>query len=85
MGIPGRKGRRGRAPEDAVVREVKEELQLDIQPVEALGRVVYAYPDVKWISLFFIVLYRRSSHNERTQRATLVAQIITIHLRLVGC
>ncbi|MDA7549193.1 NUDIX domain-containing protein, partial [bacterium] len=45
--FPGGKVEEGERPEDAVVREVNEELQIDIEPVEPLGRVVYEYADVK--------------------------------------
>ncbi|MCH1533355.1 MAG: (deoxy)nucleoside triphosphate pyrophosphohydrolase [Schleiferiaceae bacterium] len=45
--FPGGKVEQGELPEDAVIREVKEELQLDISPVEVIGRVVYEYPDIK--------------------------------------
>ena len=43
--FPGGKVEEWERPEDAVIREVKEELQLDINPVAPVGRVVYEYPD----------------------------------------
>ena len=45
--FPGGKVEEGERPEDAVIREVNEELQLDIHPVASIGRVVYEYPDIK--------------------------------------
>ena len=45
--FPGGKVEEGERPEDAVIREVNEELQLDINPVASIGRVVYEYPDIK--------------------------------------
>ena len=67
--FPGGKVEEGERPENAVVREVKEELQIDIEPVEPLGRVVYEYPDVKVdLTLFHCALRAGlpiiSEHNE---------------------
>lgn len=43
--FPAGKEEEGECPEDAVIREVKEELQSDINPLASIGRVVYEYPD----------------------------------------
>ena len=39
--FPWGKVEEGERPEDSVIREVNEELQLDIHPVASIGRVVY--------------------------------------------
>ena len=65
--FPGGKVEEGERPEDAVVREVKEELQLDIQPVERSGEWFIDTPMLKLTSHFFIARFERASHYQRTQ------------------
>ena len=43
--FPGGKVGDGETPEDSVVREVREELDLEVEVVSALAPVVHAYPD----------------------------------------
>jgi len=43
--FPGGKIHEGESPEDSVMREVREELDLDVEVREALAPVTYSYPD----------------------------------------
>ncbi len=43
--FPGGKVQEGEAPEDAVVREVREELDLEVKVIGTLEPVTHAYPD----------------------------------------
>ena len=49
--FPGGKIRDGESPEETIVREIREELEIGIIPEEALPRIEYEYPE------FFIRLY----------------------------
>jgi 8-oxo-dGTP diphosphatase len=43
--FPGGKVGKGETPEDSVVREVREELDLEIKVLKSLAPVAHAYPD----------------------------------------
>ena len=43
--FPGGKLRHGESPKDCIVREIKEELSLEVSPVAALEPVEHSYPD----------------------------------------
>jgi len=43
--FPGGKIHPNESPEEAVVREIKEELAIEILPVATLPSIVYSYPD----------------------------------------
>lgn len=42
--FPGGKIEQGETPEEAIVREIREELEADIEPVKLLDTVEYDYP-----------------------------------------
>ena len=43
--FPGGKLRQGESPRDCIVREIQEELSLEVSPVAALEPVEHEYPD----------------------------------------
>lgn len=45
MGISRRKDEPGETPEEAIVREIKEELDTEVEVIELLDTVEYDYPN----------------------------------------
>lgn len=56
--FPGGKIEEGESPENAILREIKEELAINVQVVKNLPSVTYSYSDQKVIRLFpFLCLW----------------------------
>jgi len=67
--FPGGKLEESETAEDAVVREVKEELQLDILPLRQLSPVRYQYSDVQIELIPFICSYEGGAIQLQEHRA----------------
>ena len=63
--FPGGKIRDGEAPEDAIVREILEELGAEIQVVRRLDEVTFSYPE-KTITLIPFVCKCKAANDEFT-------------------
>lgn len=66
--FPGGKVEAGESPENSLVREIKEELSIDIQICTALTPVLYAYP-TKWIQLIPFLGTWQGGHLNLTEHA----------------
>ena len=73
--FPGGKLHAGETPEDCIVREIREELALAVEPVAVLAPVRHRYPDIT-IELIPVVCRRirgRPSLTEHAEAAWLSA------------
>ncbi len=55
--FPGGKEEAGETKEEAIVREIKEELNADIKPIKYLGSSYYEYTNLDGYDAFSITLY----------------------------
>lgn len=66
--FPGGKLHPGETAADCVVREIREELAIEIEPLEVLPAVKYRYPDLA-IELIPVVCRYRSGRIQRREHA----------------